>query len=140
VIKQIIFRAAVRAQCLTTLLANHAMSIPPSPWIRFVQVPSGLDVADNEILRRLGSGDLVVTQDIPLAAEVVEAGALAVSPRGERFTTENIRARLSMRDFMTELRDNGVVTGGPAPLENTDRQRFANVLDRWLAARGRTGI
>ena len=134
-IKDILFRAAVRAQCNVTLLANHPMQVPNSPWLRFVQVPSGFDVADHEILKRLSAGDLVVTQDIPLAAEVVSAGALALNPRGERYTAENVRARLAVRDFMTELRDNGVRTGGPPPLDNADKQRFANALDRWLAKR-----
>ncbi|MFT7286302.1 MAG: hypothetical protein ACI87W_000407 [Halieaceae bacterium] len=135
VIKQILFRAADRAQCLVTLLANHAMTIPPSPFVNFVQVPSGFDVADSEILRRVEPQDLVVTADIPLAAEVVAAGSQALSPRGEPFSAENVRARLAVRDFMTELRDNGTHTGGPPPLDNSDRQRFANALDRWLAKR-----
>ena len=135
-IKDILFRAAVRAECAVTLLANHPMQIPRSPWLSFVQVPSGFDAADHEILKRLSAGDLVVTQDIPLAAEVVSAGALALNPRGERYTAENVRARLAVRDFMTELRDNGVRTGGPPPLDNTDKQRFANALDRWLTKRG----
>lgn len=134
-IKQILFRAAERERCPTTLLANHAMTVPSSPYLNFVQVPAGLDVADSEILRRVAQADLVVTQDIPLAAEVVERGAVAMSPRGECFTAETVRARLAMRDFMTELRDNGVRTGGPAPLDNSDKQRFANALDRWLARR-----
>ncbi|GAB5412939.1 MAG: hypothetical protein Cons2KO_05420 [Congregibacter sp.] len=111
------------------------MAIPPSPWVAFVHVPSGIDVADNEIVKRLSPGDLVVTQDIPLAAEVVEKGALAISPRGARYTAENVRARLAVRDFMTELRDNGVRTGGPPPLDNADKQRFANALDSWLQKR-----
>lgn len=136
-IKQILFRAAARENCPVTLLANHSLSVPPSPWLSFVQVPGGLDVADSEILRRLAANDLVVTQDIPLAAEVVERGALAISPRGERYTAENARSRLALRDFMTELRDNGVRTGGPAPLDNRDKQSFANALDRWLAMRRR---
>jgi uncharacterized protein YaiI (UPF0178 family) len=136
-IKQILFRAAERERCVTTLLANHPMTVPASTYLSFVQVPSGLDVADSEILRRLAESDMVVTQDIPLAAEVVERGAVAISPRGEYFTAETVRARLAMRDFMTELRDNGVRTGGPAPLDNSDKQRFANGLDRWLAARRR---
>ncbi len=134
-IKEILYRAAKRASCPVTFLANHAMSIPPSPHLSFVQVPSGLDVADNEILRRLNPGDLVVTQDIPLAAEVVEAGAQAISPRGMPFTAETVRSRLAVRNLMTELRDNGVRTGGPPPLDNQDKQRFANALDRWLARR-----
>lgn len=134
-IKEILFRAAQRSECQTTLLANHSMTVPRSPWIAFVHVPSGLDVADNEIVKRLSKDDLVVTQDIPLAAEVVEKGALAISPRGARYTAENVRARLAVRDFMTELRDNGVRTGGPPPLDNTDKQRFANALDTWLQKR-----
>jgi uncharacterized protein YaiI (UPF0178 family) len=134
-IKQILFRAATRSQCPVTLLANHAMAVPPSPFLTFVQVPAGFDVADSEILKRLESSDLVITQDIPLAAEVVERGALAISPRGERYTSENARSRLAVRDFMTELRDSGVNTGGPAPLDNSDKQRFANALDSWLAKR-----
>ncbi|MFK8041338.1 YaiI/YqxD family protein [Congregibacter sp.] len=138
-IKEILFRAATRSQCMTTLLANHGMAVPPSPYLSFVQVPSGFDVADSEILKRLEPCDLVITQDIPLAAEVVERGALAISPRGERYTAENARARLAVRDFMTELRDSGVQTGGPAPLDNADKQRFANALDSWLAKRSQTG-
>ena len=134
-IREILCRAAVRAQCPTTFLANHGIKLPPSPWLHFRQVAAGFDVADNVIAQRVQPGDLVVTQDIPLAAEVVAAGAAAVSPRGERFTPDNVRSRLAMRDFMTELRDTGVVTGGPAPLDATDKQRFANVLDRWLAKR-----
>jgi uncharacterized protein YaiI (UPF0178 family) len=132
-IRDILCRAAQRAQCPATFYANHALTLPPSPYLQFRQVARGFDVADNEIAARVQDGDLVVTQDIPLAADVVEKGALAVSPRGERFTPENVRARLAMRDFMTELRDSGVRTGGPPPLDATDRQRFANVLDRWLA-------
>jgi uncharacterized protein YaiI (UPF0178 family) len=112
------------------------MQVPAAANVRFVHVSAGFDVADNEIVRHVRSGDLVVTQDIPLAAEVVALGAEAVSPRGEPFNRETVRARLAMRNFMTELRDSGVRTGGPAPLDATDRQRFANVLDRWLARRG----
>jgi uncharacterized protein YaiI (UPF0178 family) len=136
-IKQILFRAAARENCQVTLLANHSMSVPPSPWLSFVQVPSGFDVADSEILKRLGKNDLVVTQDIPLAAEVVARGALAMSPRGERYTAENARSRLALRDFMTELRDSGVRTGGPAPLDSRHKQDFANALDAWMARRRR---
>lgn len=136
-IKEILYRAAVRAKCPITFLANHGMRVPPSPYLSFVQVPSGLDVADNEILKRLSDKDLVVTQDIPLAAEVIAAGALAISPRGASFTKENVRSRLAVRDLMTELRDSGVRTGGPPPLDNTDKQRFANALDRWLTRRER---
>ena len=135
VIRQILCRAADRAQCPVTFVANHGFSLPKSPFVQLRLVPGGFDVADNEIARQVQAGDLVVTQDIPLAAEVVQAGAQAVSPRGERFTAENVRSRLAMRDFMTELRDSGVPTGGPPPLDASDKQRFANVLDRWLAKR-----
>ncbi len=137
-IKEILYRAATRSKCAVTLLANHAMAVPPSPYLSFVQVPAGFDVADSEILKRLDSCDLVVTQDIPLAAEVVERGALAISPRGERYTAENAKARLAVRDFMSELRDSGINTGGPRPLANADKQRFANALDSWLAKRSRS--
>ena len=136
-IKQILFRAAQRSGCAVTLFANHAMQVPEAANVRFVHVAAGFDVADNEIVRRVRPGDLVVTQDIPLAAEVVALGAEAVSPRGESFNRETVRARLAMRDFMTELRDSGVRTGGPPPLGATDKQRFANVLDRWVARRGK---
>jgi len=136
-IRDILCRAAKRSACQTTFLANHAIPLPPSPYLQFRQVEQGFDVADNVIARCANPGDLVVTQDIPLAAEVVALGAAAVSPRGERFTPENVKARLAMRDFMTGLRDSGVMTGGPAPLDSGDRQRFANVLDAWLAKRGR---
>ena len=109
------------------------MQVPGSKFVRFTQVPAGADVADKVIVERVAAGDLVVTQDIPLAAAVVELGAEAVSPRGERYTRDNVRSRLSLRNFMTELRDSGVRTGGPAPLSAADRQTFANVLDTWLA-------
>jgi uncharacterized protein YaiI (UPF0178 family) len=135
-IKEIIYRAAQRASCPSVFVANHALTLPPSPYLQFRQVPQGFDVADNEIARSARLGDLVVTGDVPLAALVVEGGATAVSPRGEPYTKETVRSRLAMRDFMTELRDSGVSTGGPAPLDASDRQRFANVLDRWLAKRG----
>lgn len=134
-IKEILFRAAQRAQIQVTLVANHALRVPPSPYIRSVQVPGGFDVADNEIVRQVNAGDLVVTQDIPLAAAVVNKGALAVHPRGELYTPETIQQRLTMRNFMEELRSAGVDTGGPAALHPRDKQAFANQLDRWLAQR-----
>jgi uncharacterized protein YaiI (UPF0178 family) len=137
VIRQILVRAADRARCPVTFVANHGFSLPQSPYVTFRHVPAGFDVADHEIAQSVAPGDLVVTADVPLAAEAVERGALAVSPRGERFTAETARARLAMRDFMTQLRDSGVSTGGPAPLDASDRQRFANALDSWLARRGR---
>lgn len=133
VIKDILFKAARRTGVQTTLVANQSVSIPPSPNINFIRVHSGFDVADNEIVRRLASGDLVITSDIPLAAEVIEKGGIALGPRGEMHTRENIRSRLSMRDFMESMRSSGVVTGGPPPLSQSDRQAFANHLDRWLS-------
>ncbi len=132
VIKETLFRAANRAKIETTLVANHAMRIPPSPWINFQQVQSGFDVADNKIVQQLNSGDLVISSDIPLAAEAIEKGATVISPRGELYTESNIRARLNMRNFMEELRNSGVDTGGPKSLSQADRQAFANQLDRIL--------
>lgn len=132
VIKEILFRAAVRTKINTTLVANHALRVPPSPYISFMQVTHGFDVADNEIVTRLSSGDLVITGDIPLAAEVIEKGGQALNPRGELYTLENIKARLTMRDFMETLRSSGVHTGGPPALSQGDRQDFANQLDKIL--------
>ena len=132
VIKEILFRAAQRKQIQTTLVANHHMRVPPSKFIRFMQVPADFDVADNEIVRRIEKDDLVITGDIPLASEVIEKGAVALNPRGELYTTENIKARLNMRDFMETMRASGVDTGGPPPLNQKDRQNFANQLDRFL--------
>jgi uncharacterized protein len=134
-IKEILFRAAQRAQISVTLVANHALRVPPSPYIRSIQVPGGFDVADNEITRQVSAGDLVVTQDIPLAAAVIGKGALAMHPRGELYTPETIQQRLTMRNFMEELRSSGVDTGGPSALHPRDKQAFANQLDRWLAQR-----
>jgi len=133
VIKDILFRAAERTQIETTLVANQYIATPPSKVISMVQVGSGFDVADNEIVKRVVAGDLVITSDIPLAAEVVERGAQALSPRGEAYTIETIRQRLNMRDFMETLRNSGVQTGGPAAMNHTDRQNFANKLDCWIA-------
>lgn len=132
-IKDILYRAANRVQHPLTLVANQSLQTPPSPWIRSVRVGRGFDVADNYILTHLHAGDLVITADIPLAAEAVAAGAHVINPRGERYTTENIRERLALRDFMDELRGSGERTGGPAPLGAADRQAFANALDRLLA-------
>jgi uncharacterized protein YaiI (UPF0178 family) len=134
-IKEILFRAAERAQVHVTLVANQWLRTPPSRFIRAVQVQGGYDVADSAIVERLHPGDLVVTQDIPLAARVIETGGIAVNPRGERYTPDNIAERLSMRNFMEELRGAGVQTGGPATFHARDRQAFANQLDRWLAQR-----
>jgi len=134
VIKEILFRAAMRTRVKTTLVANQHIRVPSSPYLSSVQVASGFDVADNEIVARLSAGDLVITADIPLAAEVIEKGAHALNPRGELYTTENIRARLNMRDFMDTMRSSGLQTGGPKELSQSDRQAFANALDRLLAA------
>ncbi|MCV6639112.1 YaiI/YqxD family protein [Candidatus Albibeggiatoa sp. nov. NOAA] len=132
-IKDILFRAAQRTKIQTTLIANHFMRTPPSRYIAFVQVASGFDIADNEIVKRLQAGDIVITGDIPLAAEVIEKGGQALNPRGELYTTENIKARLTMRDFMETMRSSGVMTGGPEPLSQSDRKAFADQLDRLLA-------
>jgi uncharacterized protein YaiI (UPF0178 family) len=133
VIKEILFKAAERTETLTTLVANQQIRVPPSRFINAVQVASGFDVADNEIVERLVAGDLVITGDIPLAAEVIEKGGQALSPRGESFTRENIKARLNIRDFMDSMRGSGIDTGGPPPLNQTDRKVFADHLDRILA-------
>ncbi|WP_277054910.1 YaiI/YqxD family protein [Pseudoalteromonas marina] len=134
VIKEILFRAAERTQTPTILVANHAMRIPPSKFISRVQVLSGFDVADDEIVKRVEKGDLVITGDIPLASEVIDNGGQALNPRGELYTPENIRSLLNVRDFMDTMRSSGVeMSGGPPPLSQTDRQNFANNLDRILA-------
>jgi uncharacterized protein YaiI (UPF0178 family) len=132
VIKDILFRAAERRQVEVTLVANHALPTPSSRYVTALQVPQGFDVADNEIVKRVGEGDLVITSDIPLAAEAIDKGAYALSPRGELYSTENIRGRLNMRDFMDTLRSSGVDTGGPPALNQADRQAFANHLDSFL--------
>ncbi len=134
VIKDILFRAAERTGVQLTLVANQAVRIPRVPNIKMLQVEHGFDVADNEIVRRVESGDLVITSDIPLAAEVIEKGGLALNPRGERYSKENIRSLLNMRDFMDTMRSSGVQTGGPPPLGQRERQAFANQLDRILAS------
>ncbi len=134
VIKDILFRAAQRTETLLTLVANQAMRVPASDFVRTIQVPSGFDVADNEIVKQLDAGDLVITADIPLAAEVIEKGGHALNPRGELYSQDNIRARLNMRDFMDTLRASGIQTGGPPTISHSDRQAFANNLDRFLAA------
>lgn len=133
VIKEILFRAGERRQIEVTLVANHAMRVPASKWVDLVIVPGGFDVADDEIVKRSQPGDLVITSDIPLAAEIIEAGVDAMSSRGERYSTENIKARLNIRDFMDTMRASGVNTGGPPALSQGDRKAFADELDRWLA-------
>ena len=132
VIKEVLFKAVQRVQVPLTLVANRPVPIPPSSWITFVQVAAGLDVADNEIVTRLVAGDLVITADIPLAAEVIAKGAHAINPRGELYSADNIRERLSMRNFMDNLRVGGIETGGPPPFAANDKQTFANQLDRFL--------
>ena len=134
VVKEILFRAAIRTGVQLTLVANQPLSTPPSPNIKTLQVPRGFDVADDEIVSRLDAGDLVITNDIPLAAEVIAKGGHALNPRGEMHTTENIGARLNMRDFLDTMRASGVQTGGgPAAFSQRDKQAFANSLDRILA-------
>jgi len=133
-IKEILFRAAERVGVELTLVANHPLRTPRSRYIRAVQVPGGFDVADRRIVEQVCPGDLVVTADIPLAAEVVGVGATALNPRGQLYTEANIRERLAMRDLMDTLRSAGEVTGGPSALSQKDRQAFANQLDRILAA------
>jgi uncharacterized protein YaiI (UPF0178 family) len=134
-IKDILFRAAQRTGVQLTLVANHALQVPPNANIRMLQVSSGFDVADDEIVRLAQAGDLVITSDIPLAAEVIEKGAHALNSRGELYTTDSIKSRLQMRDFMDTMRASGVNTGGPPPLSQAEKQAFANHLDRFLAKR-----
>lgn len=133
VIKDILYRAAGRKQLELILVANHFLAAPPSRLIRAVQVSGGFDVADNYIVQHLQENDLVITADIPLAAEVIAKNAHALNPRGELYTKDNIKDRLAMRDLMDELRSAGQLSGGPAPLGARDRQDFANALDRLLA-------
>ncbi len=137
VIKEILFRAAIRAKIALTLVANQPMWVPRSEFITILTVPSGLNVADEKIVELLDPTDLVITADIPLASNVVEKGATALDPRGELYTHENIGERLAMRNLMDELRGGGLAAGGPAPFRTTDRQAFANQLDRLLAKRRR---
>ncbi|MEN8142954.1 MAG: YaiI/YqxD family protein [Thermodesulfobacteriota bacterium] len=137
VIKDILFRAAERTGVQLTLVANHPLRVPRSQSISFLQVPAGADVADQEIVKRLSDGDLVITADIPLAAQVVEKGGHALDPRGELYSAENIGGRLNMRDFMDTLRASGIETGGPASLSQRDRQSFANHLDTILTRHAR---
>lgn len=137
VIKEILFRAAQRTGIELTLVANHALQVPPAPNIKSVQVPAGFDVADDTIVRRCEPGDLVITADIPLAAEVIDKGGHALSPRGERFTADDIKGRLTMRDFMDTMRASGIHTDGPAALSQAHRQAFGRHLDTLLARRDR---
>jgi hypothetical protein len=132
VIKEILYRAADRAQVLTTLVANTSLRTPPSPFIRSVRVAKGFDVADHRIAQEVQPGDLVVTADVPLAAEVIARGAHALDPRGELYSEDNVRERLAIRNLMQELRSSGELIAGPAPFGPGDRQLFANHLDRFL--------
>ena len=132
VTREILFRAAQRTGIHLILVANQPVRVPRSPVIRMLQVASGFDAADDEIVKRVGAGDLVVTSDIPLAAEAIKKGATALSPRGELHTRDNIRARLNMRDFLDTMRASGMDTGGPPPLSQSDRKAFADHLDRLL--------
>ena len=132
VIKDILYRAAERTKIPVTLVANQPLEIPASRHISFLQVSRGFDVADNEIVKRMNSDDLIITSDIPLAADVIEKGGTALSPRGELYTANNIRARLNIRDFMETLRSGGINTGGPPALNQSDRKAFANHLDQIL--------
>ena len=132
VIKDILFKAAERTKTECTLIANQFISTPKSAFINSIQVSAGFDVADNEIVLRVSENDLVITSDIPLAAEIIEKGAKALSPRGEMYDAGNIKARLNMRDFMETMRSSGEHTRGPAPLNHSDRQQFANQLDKYL--------
>ncbi|MEN8204869.1 MAG: YaiI/YqxD family protein [Pseudomonadota bacterium] len=133
VIKEILFRAADRVGMPLILVANQPLQVPGSRYIRTIQVAAGFDVADNHIVQQAEAGDLVITADIPLAAEVIAKGCLALNPRGDLYTEDNVRQRLNMRDFMDSLRSSGVDTGGPASFSQADRQAFANQLDRLLA-------
>ena len=133
VVKEVIFKASFRLNVPVCLVANSYMAIPQHPLISFIQVDQGADVADFYIVQNVAEVDLVITADIPLAGLVVEKGAIAINPRGERYSEENIRQRLAMRDFMDTMRSSGIQTGGPPPLNQTDRRNFANELDRWLA-------
>lgn len=135
-IKEILFRAADRLRVSLTLVANKPLRIPPSPHIRTIQVGTGFDVADARIAGEMRAGDLVVTADIPLAADVIERGGHALNPRGELYTRDNIREFLSLRSFMDELRASGVETGGPSSFSQSDRQAFARQLDRFLSQHG----
>lgn len=132
VIKDILYRAAQRKQVMLTLVANQPLRTPASPYIRSLRVAGGFDVADNKIVELVQAGDLVITADIPLAADVIKKGGYALNPRGDLYTVDNIQERLTLRNFLGELRNTGVQTGGPPPLNHSDRQAFANQLDRFL--------
>ena len=132
VVKEIIFRAAIRTETQSILVANNFIKVPNSNFISFLQVPKGFDIADDEISNRVKEGDLVVTADIPLASEVIEKGAVALNPRGERYSKDTIKQKLNLRDFMDTMRSSGEHSGGPPPLNHGNRQAFANELDKYL--------
>jgi len=133
VIKEMLFRAVERTGVALILVANQYIRVPKHPQIKMIQVKSGFDIADEEIAKSVEMGDLVITADIPLAAEVIDKGALVLSPRGERLTQDNIRPRLNMRDFLDSMRASGVDTGGPSAMTQADRKLFAGHLDKWLS-------
>ncbi len=135
VIKEILYKASIRKKLQLILVANAPLRIPHSPYIRYMRVGAGPDVADKKIVENITAGELVITADIPLAADVIEKKGYALSPRGEMFSAESIGGRLSMRDFLDDLRSNDINTGGPAPLSSGDRQKFANQLDKFLAGK-----
>lgn len=134
-IKDILFRAATRTKTPLILVSNHALTAPSSPFISKLQVTAGFDVADNKIVEKIEPGDLVITADIPLADAVIDKGAIALNPRGELYSKSNIKERLSIRNFSTNLRSSGIKTGGPATLSKKTIQEFANALDRVLTRR-----
>lgn len=131
--KEVLYRAAARTATSVTLVSNQGLSVPSSPFIKTLQVARGFDAADDEIVARVEPGDLVITSDIPLAADVIAKGCVALSPRGELYNKENIKSRLNMRDFLDTMRASGADTGGSAAMSQSDRQQFANKLDRFLA-------
>ncbi|MEC9483830.1 MAG: YaiI/YqxD family protein [Halomonas sp.] len=131
--RDILIRAAERTRTMTWMVANHSLPLPASRWVKALSVASGFDAADNEIVRRIAPGDLLVTADLPLAMEALDKGAQVMTNRGEALTPDNIRARVQMRDFMETLRASGEHTGGPKGYSDADRREFANALDRWLA-------
>jgi uncharacterized protein len=138
VVREILIRAAQRTGVAMTLVANKPLRIPAIPGVKTLQVAAGFDAADKRIVELMGAGDLVITADVPLAAHVIEKGGTALNPRGELYTKENVRERLSVRDFMDVLRGSGVNTGGPPAIGQREKAAFANQLDRWLAKRPRT--
>ncbi|SIN69795.1 YaiI/YqxD family protein [Halodesulfovibrio marinisediminis] len=135
VIKEVLFKVAVRRKVKTTLIANSQLSVPLSPYIDFIRVKNGFDEADNEIVALASAGDLVVTADVPLADKIVEKGAVGLNPRGQLYTVDNIKGLLRMRHLMEELRSGGMVSGGPAPLGARDKQEFTNQLDKYVTRR-----